>query len=303
MPLSLHPPVFTRTDALLALMALIWGVNLIVLKAALSVFEPLALNAVRFTLASVAMIAVTLAMKHGLPARRHWGRIVLYGTIGNSLYQLGFIQGLAITRAGNAALILAANPVVTATLSHILGHERLRTREWSGLLVSGLGVAVIVLGSGQDVAASSVGDLMVFAATVCWAIYSIGTRPLVEELGPVPAAAWTLAAGSVLMVLMSGPDLAAQRWSTLGPAAWGAVFYASFLALVAAYLIWARGIRDIGPTRAAQYSNATPVFAFLAAWAMLREVPTWWQIAGGLSVFGGMYLTRAMRGKEPTVAT
>lgn len=297
--------MFTRTDALLAVMALIWGVNVVVLKAALSVFEPLAFNTLRFTLASLAMIAVTVALKHGVPARRHWGRIVLYGSIGNSIYQLGFIHGLAITRAGNAALILAANPVVTATLSHWLGHERLRAREWAGLVVSGLGVAIIVLGSGQTVAfgASSVGDLLVFSSTVCWAIYAIGTRPLVDELGPVPAAAWTLAAGSVLMVLLSGPDLSQQRWSALGPAAWSAVIYASFLALVVAYLIWARGISHVGPIRTAQYSNATPVFAFLAAWALLKEVPTWWQIAGGVAVFGGMYLTRMAVTKEPTVTT
>jgi len=296
-------PAFTRTDALLAIMALIWGVNLVVLKAALDVFEPLAFNAVRFTLASLAMIGVAMALGHGLPAKRYWGRIVLYGTIGNSIYQLGFIEGLAKTRAGNAALILAANPVVTATISHWLGHERLHWREWSGLLVSGLGVGVIVLGSGQDVTfgASRLGDLMVFAATVCWAIYSIGCQPLIAELGAVPTAAWTLATGSVLMLFLSVPDVTTQHWAGLGPAAWGAVLYASFLALVVAYLFWARGVRDVGPIRAAQYSNATPVFAFLAAWALLREVPTWWQLAGGMSVFAGMYLTRAAAARATTV--
>lgn len=288
-------PRLSRTEVLLLSMALIWGVNIIVVKAALSVFQPLAFNAVRFTVASVALVAIARSAGNPIPPRHLWGRIALFGTIGNALYQLGFIEGLARTRAGNVALILAANPVLTAVLSHALGHERLHWREWAGLMLSGLGVGVIVVGSGRDVGfgASVTGDLLVLWAALCWAVYAIGSRPVVAEIGAVPMAAWTIAAGTVPMVLYGIPQLTRQTWTGLSLPAWGALVYASLGALVTAYLFWARGLRDLGPTRSAQYSNATPVFAFLAAWAFLSEVPTVWQVAGGTAVFAGLYLARA----------
>ncbi|HEX9582145.1 MAG TPA: DMT family transporter [Gemmatimonadales bacterium] len=294
-------PRLTRTDALLLLMALIWGVNMIIVKAVLAVFEPLAFNVVRFTIASVAMVAIAYGLGNPAPPRRLWGRIAAYGIIGNSLYQLGFIEGIARTRAGNVALILAANPVLTAALSHILGHERLHWREWAGLALSGIGVGAIVLGSHSEVAVgtSVVGDLLVLWAALCWAVYSIGTRPIAAEIGAVPMAAWTIAAGTIPMLFYGIPDLTTQQWTGLSLPAWGAVAYASLGALVIAYLIWARGLRELGPTRSAQYSNATPVFAFLAAWLLLSEVPTAWQVAGGSAVFAGLYVTRATGRSSP----
>ena len=289
------PPGLTPTDALLALMALIWGVNIIIVKAAFAVFEPLGFNAVRFPLAAVALIAVTRLLGHRLPARRFWGPLAWYGFLGNTLYQLGFIEGLGRTRAGNAALLMAANPVLTAVISHWRGHEHVRQREWLGLALSGAGVALVVLGSGMEVGFGStvVGDLMLLGAAVCWALYAVGSSPLVHELGSVPMTAWTTALGAVPIVLMGLPSLMDQQWNTVTPAAWGAVLYASLGAIVTGYLLWARGIKRLGSTRVALYSNFTPVFAFLAAWPLLGETPTLWQVVGGSAIVSGMYLTRS----------
>jgi drug/metabolite transporter (DMT)-like permease len=278
-------------------MAMIWGVNMIIVKAAFAEFQPLAFNALRFPIASVAMVAIAWRLKPALPPRHLWGRIAVFGIVGNTLYQVGFIEGLSRTRAGNVALILAANPVLTAALTHMLGHERLHWREWAGLALSALGVGAIVLGSHTEVAvgASVAGDLLVLWAALCWAIYAIGSRPVANEIGAVPMAAWTIAVGTVPILLIGVPQLGQQRWADVSLPAWGAVAYASLGALVTAYLIWASGLRKLGPTRSAQYSNATPVFAFLAAWLVLKEVPTVWQILGGAAVFAGLYVTRGGR--------
>ena len=63
--------------------------------------------------------------------------------------------------------------------------------------------------------------------------------------------------------------------------------------LVIAYAFWYRGVRIIGPTRTAMYSNLQPLIAVLVAWAMLGEVPTLLQIAGAVSIMGGLLLSRA----------
>jgi len=68
--------------------------------------------------------------------------------------------------------------------------------------------------------------------------------------------------------------------------------YSGIGALVIAYLFWYRGVRVIGPTRTAMYSNVQPVFAVIIAWVVLGEVPTLWQGVGAASIMSGLLLTR-----------
>lgn len=263
-------------------------------KAALANFLPLAFNAVRFPIASVALLLIAGLRRTRIPERRYWKSLALYGMLGNSLYQLGFIQGLGLTRAGNAALIMAANPVLTALISHWAGHERFLWRHWLGIALSALGVALVVVGSGEAVGFGTtvVGDLLVLGAVLCWSLYAVGSRPLVHALGPISMTAWTTLIGTIPIVLVGLSSLGSQSWSSVTPGAWGAVAYASLGAIVTGYLLWARGMRTLGSTRVAVYSNFTPVFAFLAAWPLLGETPTLWQISGGGLIFLGLYLAR-----------
>jgi drug/metabolite transporter (DMT)-like permease len=61
---------------------------------------------------------------------------------------------------------------------------------------------------------------------------------------------------------------------------------------VIAYLFWYRGVRVIGPTRTAMYSNVQPVIAVIFAWVVLSETPTIWQGIGMVCIMTGLLLTR-----------
>lgn len=284
----------TRTDLLLVLMVVLWGVNFIVIKAAMAEFRPLAFNAVRFGLAAACVVALARSRSGARPPRALLPRFFLLGLLGNTIYQFAFIEGVARTRAGNAALIMAAVPVQTAIISHLRGHERLRWRDVLGLVVSTAGIAVIVLGSGKTVAFGGTigGDLLVLAATVCWSVYAIGTKPLADTYGSFTVTGWTMGLGAIPLVLLSVPSLAAQDWAAIHPAAWAGLVFSALGALVVAYLIWTHGVRVIGPSRTALFSNFTPVVAMLAAWALLGETPTGWQVTGAGGIFTGIWLTR-----------
>lgn len=285
---------FTPTDALLVVMVLVWGLNYILLKAVLEQITPFAFNALRFSIAAVSLIAIAAAFKAARPTAGDLKRLALLGLIGNTVYQFAFIKGVALTRAGNAALIMAAVPVETAVLSHLHGLERLRQRDALGLALSAAGIVTIVLGSGADVGfgTSTVGDLLVFASTLCWAAYVIGTKPLADRYGPLTATAWTMGFGAVPLVLLSIPAVVAQPWHATPALALWATAASALGALVLSYLIWFRGIHVLGPSRTAMYSNFTPLVVALSAWPLLGETPTLWQAAGAAGIFGGIYLTR-----------
>ncbi len=287
---------FTTTDALMGLMVVVWGINYIVLKAALADVGPVAANAFRFVVqgALFALFAWRVGLR--LPARKDLPAYVAVGVIGNVIYQFAFIEGVAHTRASNSALIMAAVPAQTAVLSHLRGFDRLRLRDAAGLALSFLGIVTIVLGSAgghhAEGRASVLGDLLIFACTVCWAFYVVGSKPLTDRDGAAPVAAWTTIFGAIPLLLVSTPAVVAEPWSRVPAAAYAALAGSAALALFASNLVYFRAIRVLGPARTAIYSNFTPLVTSLGAWALLGEAPTLWQAAGAGGIFGGLWLTR-----------
>src|SRR4051812_18415452 len=113
-----HPrPGVSLTDFLLLLMALIWGVNFSVVKYGTKLVDPLAYNGVRIALAAVALVAIVYITRGTWPSRRDTLLALALGAIGNGLYQIFFVEGVARTRAGDAALVIAATPALIALMS------------------------------------------------------------------------------------------------------------------------------------------------------------------------------------------
>ena len=93
-------------------------------------------------------------------------------------------------------------------------------------------------------------------------------------------------------LLICAPSLLRQDWSRVRPLAWAGLVYSGLFAIALAYLIWSYGVKKIGSTRTAIYSNITPVVALLVAWLALGESPSPGQLAGAVVIFTGIYLVR-----------
>lgn len=281
------------TELLLVVMAAVWAVNFVVVKAALEHLEPLAFNSLRFAVAASAMAAI--AWPRGGPpiASRHLTRLALLGLLGNFVYQVCFIEGIARTRAGNAALILATMPVLTAALSQLVRAERHGWRTALALGLSTIGIGLIVAGGAAEVSlrGTLLGDLLVLAGACCWAGFTVGMRPLVQQYGTVRATAWTMVVGAVPLLGVGVPALGRTAWEAVPPVAYAEIAYSALGALVLAYLIWYRAVKRIGATRTAVFSYLTPVITLAVAWPVLGEAPTAAQGLGAACIFVGISLS------------
>lgn len=284
------------TEAGLALMVVIWGVNFAVVKRALEAFEPLGFNALRYVIASG---LVYLVLRSRGPLRRpHRGdvpRIVLLGLVGNTLYQMAFILGLNGTRAGNASLMLALVPVFVLVFGW-RRDGRPSSKAWVGAVLSVVGVAAV---SGStlrlDGSSTLVGDLTMVGAALVWAIYTVEARPLIERYGSIQTTAWTLWVGAVGIFLIGTPSLARQDFAAVDLAGWGGLAFSALFSIGLAYLIWYRGVERLGGTRTAVFSNFTPVVALATGALWLGETLTALSIAGASMVLGGIMLVRTDR--------
>lgn len=285
----------TTTDFLLLSMALIWGVNFAVVKFATGAFAPLAFNSLRITLATAVLFGVALAGRQALPRGRDRLALLGLGTLGNGLYQIFFIEGIARTRAGDAALLIASAPALMAIMGWLRGTERTGPRGVAGILLSLAGIGLVVFGESGSAAGGAstlLGDALILFGCLCWSTYTVLLQPYTERIDGVALSAVTMAGGAIPLVLVSLPALARTPWSTVSVGAWGAVVYSGLFALALAYLFWYRGVRILGPTRTGMYSNLQPVIALIVAWATLGETPQAAQLAGAACIFAGLVLTR-----------
>lgn len=284
-----------QAEAGLVLLTVIWAVNFSVIKAGLGELRPYAFNALRFPIASL-VLAATLLRRGGplLPRRGDLPRILALGLLGNVAYQLFFINGINATRAGNASVLLATTPVLTALLSSRLGHERLSPRTWVGVLSTVAGI-VLVVGSAASIrleGATLIGDLLMLGASACWSLYTVGARDLIRSYGSLRVTAWTLWTGAAVLVLIGLPELVRLDWAGVHAASWGAVAYAGVLGIGVAYMLWYYGVSHIGNTRTATFANVVPVLALAVAWVWLHETPTILQVLGAGIIIAGVSLAR-----------
>ncbi|HET7620308.1 MAG TPA: DMT family transporter [Gemmatimonadaceae bacterium] len=283
------------TDLLLLVTSIIWGVNYTVVKYGTGVMDPLAYNGARVALAAV--VFAYIAWRRGGPpvGRRDMWALLGLGVLGNGLYQLLFAVGVAHTRAGSAAIVLASAPVFIALLGRFLGVERVGLRGYGGVLLSIVGIALVIMGgAGRETGGATLyGNLIVLAGAFCWALFTVLLEPFTHRVSLVDISAFTLVGGAVPLVAFSTPAMLATRWTTVKPLTWLAIAYSGIASLVIAYLFWYRGVRVIGPTRTAIYSNLQPVIALLVSWMLLAEVPTAWQGVGAATIIAGVILTRS----------
>lgn len=282
---------------MLLTMATIWAINFSVVKYGTTMISPMAFTGLRVGICAVVLVGIVLWQRKPWPARNDVFVLLMLGVVGNGLYQMLFVEGVSRTRAGNAALIVAAAPGFIAVASRLRGIERASRRVLSGIGLSILGVGFVVLGSSTSSSSSQdntfLGSLLVFSGVLCWTAYTIGLQPLTKRIDPIQLAAIAMVGGTFPLILTTIPSILHTDWTAVTLGGWASMFYASVLSMVVGYLFWYRGLRILGPTRTASYSNLQPVIALAVAWIFLHEVPTGWQVVGVATIMSGVLLTRS----------
>jgi drug/metabolite transporter (DMT)-like permease len=141
--------------------------------------------------------------------------------------------------------------------------------------------------------ATLLGSVLVFLGVLCWTAYTIMLQPYTKRIDVIKLSAITMVGGAVPLLIASTPALLATNWSAVGRGGWLALLYSGVISMGVAYFFWYRGLRVLGPTRTAVYTNLQPIIALLVAWAFIGETPTIFQGVGATTIVAGVFLTRA----------
>jgi drug/metabolite transporter (DMT)-like permease len=271
---------------------LLWALNLSVTRYILTHgLAPLSYATVRYALAGIVFVALTLGTERSLRIEPRHVRVLLVAAVLLWLNQLSFVLALDVTTASTVGLLLGVMPIFAALFGVVLGRERLTRRFWVAAAISALGVAFVALGSGGEVSPGAGGIVLGLGIGATWAAYSVAVTPLMASYSPIRVSAVVVPLSWLLIAVSGIPQTSSQDWA-VGWEVWLLLLFATLGPLVLTNVLWFRSLGRIGPARATLAVNLQPFVAAVLAVILLSEPLSVLQIAGGLLIGAGILFAR-----------
>ena len=286
---------------LFASMCVIWGVPYLMIRVAVRELTPATLVFWRTAIAALLLMPLAMLRGHIRPLLAHWRAFVAYTVIEVTIPWLFLARAELRISSSLAALLIAAVPLVGATVVTVSGsHEWKGGRQLGGLAVGMAGVAAIV---GVDVHSTGVVPILEMAIVVV--CYAIGPLILTRWLASAPALG-VVAASLALSALIYVP-FAIVQWPSSTPSAHvlESVLGLALLCTALAFLVFFALIAEVGPVRATVITYVNPAVAAVFGVAVLGEHLTVGMILGFLLVLAGAFLAtgRSSRATSRVPAT
>lgn len=141
-----RPSALLREVGVPALFVVLWSTGFIGARLGLPHAGPLTFLALRYGLAAGLLALVALATRAPWPRRpAEAGHYAVAGLLVHGVYLGGVFVGISLgVEAGVSALIVGLQPLLTAALAGVLLGERVASRQWAGLGLGLLGVALVL---------------------------------------------------------------------------------------------------------------------------------------------------------------
>jgi drug/metabolite transporter (DMT)-like permease len=286
---------------LLVVMNFFWAATYSVFK----ILSP-ALNATEIATLRYGMAAAILFLLwFWLPGKAPRGKD-LVSAIGMGIITFGFspqlqVAGVQMGRAGDAAVLIAIEPVIVTLCAAIFLREKIGPRRCAVFLAGIVGVAMVaeVWRPGFRLPALTA-DALIVASLFCESACSILGKGIVQRNGMLKVLAIAIAAGALTNFLMGGSS-SFRAAEMLSLRDWLLVTYLATICTVAGYLLWFAVIRDTEINIAALTTFIQPVAGTAIAVLVLHESLHWGQILGGL-VIGAALLAEFSSPVQPALS-
>lgn len=225
------------------------------------------------------------------------------GMCSGSIYFIVENFALQNTTAGNVSLLASISPLFTAILLSVFFKVRVRNGLIVGSLIAFVGVACIILSSGNGFELHPQGDLLALLASLSWAVYSIA----VKKLLPVYKSLFITRKLFFYGVLTSLPILFIETpissiWEHLcllanltDPIYLGNFAFLVLICSVSAYLLWNEVMKSLGTVMANNYLYGQPLVTMISGAFILHEPIRTLGYVGCVLIIGGLILSDKLK--------
>jgi drug/metabolite transporter (DMT)-like permease len=282
---------------LLVLATILWGGNFVIGRAITDSMPPFTLSLLRWCTALIIFLpfAWPHLKKEHAQLKKNWHILILMSITGIAGFNSLLYLALHYTTSINASLVNTSTPIVIYILSFFILREQLNRNQMIGTVLSLAGLFFILSKGSLAVLVNfsfNFGDFIVLAAVVCWSIYSILIK---RYTGILPGYSTFLVCIAVgILVLL--PFAFYETFILNIPIVWSnssvfTILYTGVFASIVAFISWNTAVVRVGANKAGIFLNLIPVFAVIFAVLFIGEKIMWFQLAGGLSVIAGVYLS------------
>jgi len=272
------------------------GVSIGVTRFVVGATDPITLGAFRFGIGSIVLLPCAWATRRRWPSASHMPAILLLGLLYFALFPILFNASLARTSAARGALALSTLPLLTMLVGAMLRVERLTKLKTAGVLLATAGVAVALL---TDLVGAPPGawrgDLLMVAAALCMALYSIWSRPLMREYGTMVYTAVAMTVGAIALSAVAAVTGGFAATVTFGSAQWSAIGFLGLFGGAITFLLWSYALEKTTPTRVAISVTVNPIVTSVFAAYVLSEPVTMNLLVGFFFIATGIVVASGER--------
>jgi drug/metabolite transporter (DMT)-like permease len=284
--------------------AVLWGGSIVAQKLALSGFSAVEASVLR-DVGGLAILLSTWVWQEGTLAKLTMADVRMLGLLGLGVLgnHLLILMGLKYVSGAVGGVIIGSSPVVTALLSAMMIQDVPLRAVWLGGLLSFAGVGLVSVAGFQAAGDQPLlGSLLVFLGVVSWALYSIGSRELMERHSALTVNWATLLVATVLQIPLLWTDrkMLDAGLGSVTPADWMALGYLVLFATAIAQQAWLYGVKGIGPSRASVFGNLTPVAAIVLSAVLLNESVGMSEILGIALILAGVWVVNRQTSRLTT---
>ena len=270
-------------SAVLLAMAACWGSTFFLIKDLSERISAIDFLAVRFPIATVALVLLFPRAVGRLPAPK-----LRHAAVLGCLYAGGQVLqtvGLAHTAASVSGFITGLYVVCTPLLAAVLLRASIGRMTWFAVALAMTGIGVLTLQPGG--LAFGYGETLTLVAAVVYALHIVGLGAWSKPGEAMGMSIVQLAVISVVCLVGAAPGGITLPAT---PADWGSVLYMALLAgaLAMAGQTWAQA--HLSPTRSAIIMSTEPVFAAFFAVLFGTESVTLRMVLGGGLVLTAMLM-------------
>ncbi|MFI1100778.1 DMT family transporter [Streptomyces melanogenes] len=275
-----------RTDAVLLLVAIVWGSSYLAAKTATHALPVLVVLFARYAISGIACLAL-VAIRQEERCTRDEIRIGSLLGVTQAAVLVLETYGVAHTSAANAGLIISLTIVFTPLLDRTAGNGRLPARFFAATGVCLLAVTLLMAGSGFHTPRT--GDLLMLAAAGVRAVHValVGRLTKGRAVRPLQLTAIQTVLGSVLFAVPASSGL--PRLTQVDVAVWGQLFYLALLCSVFAFLAQTWAVQNTSASRASLLLGTEPVWAVAAGIGLGGEKVTVLAALGATLMVTGTY--------------
>lgn len=275
----------------ITLTSIIWGLSFLSIKVSVMVIPPMTLALVRFVMASVILVAMLKIMEPGSRLeKKDVPALSVAGIIGITLYFFFENNGVKLTTASVASIIIATIPIMSILSDYIFFKIPLLPYKLICVLLSIVGVYMVVGANitGPGGPGNLAGNLLMLGAAVSWVAYSIVTRPLGKKHSLLFIVTYQTIFGTISLVPFSLLEIG--DWQPVSVAIILNVAYLGIFCSALGYYLYVYAMKKLGIGVVSLFINLIPVVTVVSSYFILGEEITTVQMAGGALIMTSVYL-------------